>query len=345
MSLADSAAVLLVVGLLAYAVLGGADFGVGIWDATAGRGESGSRMRALIERSMGAVWETNHVWLIFTLVVFWTCFPVAFGSFTSTLFIPLFLAAVGIIFRGSTFALRGVPSGPGTGTVLTAVFAASSVLTPFFLGTLIGAVASGRVPVGNAAGDQLTSWWNPTSVLTGLLAIATGAYLAAVYLAADASRGGFADLAEALRVRALVAGVAAGAVAIGGLAVVRDDARPLYDGLMDEGLALVAASAVAGVATLILVWNRRYGLARVAATAAVAAVVLGWVVAQAPELLPGAVTVEEAAAPSATLAAVLIGGGLGMLILIPSLWYLLLLRFRGSLDKDTPVLSAGRDRA
>lgn len=339
MSLAGTAATLLVVGLLAYAILGGADFGVGVWDLTAGKGEGGARMRALIERSMGAVWETNHVWLIFVLVVFWTCFPVAFGSFASTLFVPLFLAAVGIILRGSTFALRGVPGGPRTGAVLTAVFAASSIATPFFLGTLVGAVASGGVPVGNAQGDPLTSWWNPTSVLVGVLAVVTGAHLAAVYLAADASRGGFTDLAERFRLRALASGTVAGVVAIGGLAVLRDDARVLYDGLLNEGLVFVVISALAGVTALALVWNRRYDLARIGAAAAVAAVVAGWAVAQAPELLPGALTVQEAAAPTVTLVAVLVGGGLGMLLLAPALWYLFRLRFRGSLDKDTPALS------
>lgn len=345
MSWAGVVAALMAVGMTAYAVLGGADFGVGIWDLTAGRGARGRRMRALIERSMGAVWETNHVWLIFVLVVFWTGFPVAFGSVMSTLYAPLFLAAVGIILRGSTFALRGVPlEGSAASRALTALFGLSSILTPFFLGTAVGAMASGGVPLGNAAGDGLTSWWNPTSVLVGVLAVVTGAHLAAVYLAADAAAGGLDDLAERLRVRALGAGVVAGVVAIGGLAVLHEDTPALYDGLTGgTGLAFVIVSAVAGVATLALVWRRRYGPSRATAAAAVVAVIAGWVAAQAPDLLPGVITVDEAAAPTATLVALVVGVLAGLCVLVPSLIYLFRLRFRGRLDKDIPILAPDRE--
>lgn len=345
MSLAGWVAALMVLGIAAYAVLGGADFGVGVWDLTAGRGRKGTRMRALIAGSMGAVWEANHVWLIFVLVIFWTGFPLAFGSVASTLFIPLFLAALGIIFRGSTYALRSVPSGRLTGALLTALFTLSSVLTPFFLGTIVGAMASGRVPIGNAAGDLVSSWWNPTSVLVGALAVVTGAYLAAVYLAADAGRNGLTDLADRFRLRAIGSGAVAGALAIGGLAVLRSDARPLYDGIVNEGLAFVIVSAAAGVATLALVWTRRYAWARVTGAAAVVAVIGGWVAAQAPELLPGVISLQDAAAPRITLVAVLVSVILGMLILIPALAYLFHLREQGRLDHDIPVLpvdEAGR---
>ena len=347
MSWAGTVAALLVIGLAAYAVLGGADFGVGVWDLTAGRGRPGRRLRALIERAMGAVWETNHVWLIFVLVVFWTGFPEAFGSVMSTLYIPLFLAAVGIILRGSTFALRGVPAeGSATGRILGLLFAASSILTPFFLGTVVGAVASGRVPLGNAAGDEITSWWNSTGVLVGALAVVTGAYLAAVYLAADADAADLDDLAERLRLRALAAGTVAGVVAIGGLAVLRDDARDLYDGLTtEEGLVFVAVSAGLGAATLVLLWLRRYAVARLTAPVAVLALIGGWVAAQAPELLPGAITVSEGAAPTATLVAVVVGVAAGLCVLVPAMAYLFRLRFRGRLDKDTPVLAPERERA
>lgn len=343
MSLPELVAGVMVLGLVAYAVLGGADFGVGVWDLTAGRGARGERMRAMIERAMGSVWETNHVWLIFVLVVFWTAFPVAFGSVASTLFVPLFLAAVGIIFRGTTFALRGVPAGPATGAALTVVFALSSVLTPFFLGTLVGAVASGGVPIGNASGDAVGSWWNPTSVTVGLIAVVTGAHLAAVYLAADSARAGLDDLAARFRVRALASGAVAGLAAMGGLLVLRADARDLFDGLTaGAGLVFVVLSAAAGMATLGLLWLRRPGVARVTAATAVAAIVVGFVAAQAPDLLPGEITVEEAAAPQATLLAVLVGGGIGMLVLVPALWYLFRLRFTGRLDKDVPALAPER---
>ncbi len=344
MSLADWCGALIVVGLTAYAVLGGADFGTGIWDATSGRGEEGSRVRRLIEHSMGPVWEANHVWLIFVLVVFWTAFPVPFGSVMSTLCVPLFLAAIGIILRGVAFATRGVHGGtPRAERAYRGLFALSSLLVPFFLGAAVGGVASGRVPVGNASGDLVTSWWNPTSVMTGLIAVATGAYLAAVYLAADARRIGEEDLADRMRLRALIAGVVAGALAVAGLGVLHEDVPELYDGLTTgDGLPLVILSAVAGVATLALVWWRRYGAARLSAAVAVGAILWGWVVAQHPAFLPGELTIDEAAAPRATLQALLIAVAIGAVVLVPSLVYLFRLFLTGRLEKDAPEDASGR---
>ena len=200
---------------------------------------------------MSPVWEANHVWLIFVLVILWTAFPVVFGSIFSTLSIPLFLAAIGIIFRGTAFALRGQAATINEARVLGAVFALSSVLIPFFLGAAIGGVASGRVPVGNAAGDLITSWLNPTSVLIGVVGVLSGAYLAAVYLAGDSERAELPDLVHAFRARALGIGVVTGVVALAGLLVLRSDARDLYDGLTSGGgLAMVLVSGAAGFATL-----------------------------------------------------------------------------------------------
>ena len=131
-------------------------------------------------------------------------------------------------------------------------FAVSSILTPFALGAAIGGIASGRVPVGNAQGDLVTSWLNPTSIALGVLAVATAAYLAAVYLAADAVRLGRPELERAFRGRAL---------AHGGGRRRRGARRPgrgaqrcasaIWDGLTSgAGLAAVLVSASAGAATL-----------------------------------------------------------------------------------------------
>ena len=324
-----------VLGLTAYAVLGGADFGAGFWDLTAGGAERGGRLRGMVQRSMSPVWEANHVWLIFVVVIVWTAFPVAFGSVTSTLSIPLFFAAVGIIFRGTAFALRGQAATINEARTLGAMFALSSVLVPFFLGATLGGVASGRVEVGNAAGDPVSSWLNPTSVLIGVIAVITGAYLSAVYLAGDARRAGLPDLVRAFRARALGSGITAGVVALGGLFVVREDARPLYDGLTSGGgLAMVILSALAGAATLFLVWKERFGLARVTAAAAVTAVTVGWVLAQEPYLLPDQLTLDEAAASHATLTALVISVAAGFIVLGPSLWYLSRLVLQGRLDQQ-----------
>jgi cytochrome d ubiquinol oxidase subunit II len=329
-------------GLTAYAVLGGADFGAGFWDLTAGGAERGGRPRGLIQRSMSPVWEANHVWLIFVLVVLWTCFPVFFGSIASTLYVPLLLAAIGIILRGTAFAVRGQAATMREARGFGAMFALSSVLVPFFLGAALGGIASGRVPVGNAAGSEWESWTGSTSILVGAIAVVTGAYLAAVFLAGDAAKLGEGDLAEAFRRRALGSGVLAGALAIGGLAVLRSDARPLYDGLTSgDGLAFVLASAAFGVATLALVWTRRYEIARAASAAAVACVAVGWAFAQEPDLLPGALTLDEAAASDATLTAVLIGVAVGMVVLVPSLVLLYRLTLRGDLYEAYEPLTTG----
>jgi len=332
---ADICAAFIVLGISAYAVLGSADFGAGFWDLTAGGARGGGRLRGMIQRSMAPVWEANHVWLIFVLVIAWTAFPIAFGSIFSTLYIPLFLAAIGIIFRGTAFALRGQAATVREARVLGATFALSSVLIPFFLGAAIGGVASGRVPVGNAAGDLIDSWLNPTSVLIGVVGVFSGAYLAAVYLAGDSARAGQSDLVRAFRARALGAGVVTGVVALCGLLVLRSDARPLFDGLTSgAGLAMVLLSAAAGVATLALLYAERYELARFSAAAAVAAVVIGWVIAQSPYVLPPELTLEQASASDAALSAVVIGVAGGMVILVPSLWFLYRLVLQGRLDQE-----------
>jgi cytochrome d ubiquinol oxidase subunit II len=289
----------------------------------------------MVQRSMSPVWEANHVWLIFVLVMVWTAFPVAFGSLFSTLAIPLFLAAIGIIFRGTAFALRGHAATIREARAIGATFALSSVLVPFCFGATIGGIASGRVPVGNQAGNTITSWLNPTSILIGVLAVSTGAYLAAVFLAGDSVRAGRPELARAFRGRALGTAVVTGVIAFAGLFVIRSDARALFDGLTSGGgLVAVLVSAAAGAATLWLVWSGRYGAARATAAAAVGAVTVGWVLAQSPYVLPPRLTLDQAAASDATLATLLIGMGIGALFLVPSLWYLYRLVLQGRLDQD-----------
>jgi cytochrome d ubiquinol oxidase subunit II len=331
--LAEIPLVFILVGLAAYAVLAGADFGAGFWTLTSGGGPRGQSLRAEARHAIGPVWEANHVWLIFVLVVCWTAYPPAFSSITSTLAVPLFVAAVGIILRGSAYALRGQAASTREGTVIDRIFGLSSILTPFALGAAVGAIASGRVPVGNAQGDLVTSWLNPTSVAIGVLATATGAYLAAVYLAADANRRGNPELAETLRLRALAAGVVTGAAALAGLLVVRSDVPRLWDGLTHgAGLAAVLCSAASGVATLALVASRRLEAARATAALAVVAVIAGWALAQRPLFLPG-LTVEAAAAGRSTLIAVIIAVAAGCVVLLPSLALLYALVLGGRFDR------------
>lgn len=333
MSLAAVPLLLALVGLALYVVLGGADFGAGLWQLLAGRGARGETVREHAHEAMAPVWEANHVWLIFVLVVVWTAYPVAFGSIASTLAVPLFVAAIGIIFRGTAYALRAGTSRLREQAAVDTVFGVSSVLAPFALGTVVGAIAAGRVPVGNAAGGLWSSWTGALPLTIGVLAVALGAYLAAVYLAADAVRHGSAQLERAFRARALVAGVVAGGLAVAGLVVAHADAHGLYEGLVGDGLPALVVSGLAGVGTLALVWTRRYEAARYSAALAVAAIVAGWALAQQPVLLPG-LTVAQAAAGHDTLVAIVVAVAAGALVLAPSLALLFTLTLRGRLGYE-----------
>ncbi|MDF2751717.1 MAG: Cytochrome bd-type quinol oxidase subunit 2-like protein [Gaiellaceae bacterium] len=333
MTLDEAPLALMLVGLAAYAVLGGADFGAAFWQLAA-RGERGVALREHAYRAMGPVWEANHVWLVFVLVVCWTAYPEAFASIFSTLTIPLFVAALGIILRGTAYAVHAGTAREIERRAVDAVFSISSVLTPFALGTAVGAIASGRVPVGNARGDLVTSWLNPSSIAVGILAVATGAYVAAAYLAGDAARAGLDDAAAAFRTRALGAGAVTGAIAFAALAVVAVDGDRVGERLLEwPALAAVAASAVAGLATLELVRRSRFEAARYGASAAVASVVAGWALAQRPELLPG-LTVEQAAAGRSTLLATVVAVAVGAVVVVPSLAVLFRLVLRGRFDTE-----------
>jgi cytochrome d ubiquinol oxidase subunit II len=343
MTLAEAVLSIMFVGLIAYGLFGGADFGGGIWDLLAGGTRRGAPQRNLIEHSIAPVWEANHVWLIFVLVVLWTAFPSAFAAVASTLYIPLTLAAFGMIARGSAFAFRKSVTTLGMRRFLGASFALSSLVTPFFLGAVVGGVASGRVPVGIAAGNVVTSWINPTSVLGGVLAVLVCAYLAAVFLCEDAHREGAKDLADQFRVRALGTAAVTGVVGIVGLFVLRADAPRLFSGLTGRAAPVVGVSVVAGLAALWLLVARRYVPARAASALAVTAILVGWAVGQYPYLLVPDLTIEEAAAGRASLVATFVALVVGALILFPALVYLYVLFQRNpaespSYDTATPAV-------
>src|SRR5919106_1509183 len=328
------------VGLALYTVLGGADFGAGFWQLFAGRGRQAERVREHAHHSMAPVWEANHVWLIFVLTVFWTAYPKAFGSIASTLAVPLFIAVLGIIFRGAAYAFRAGASSVRESARIDTIFALSSILTPFALGAAIGGIATDRVPVGNAAGHLWSSWLNATSIFIGVLAVATSAYLAAVYLAADAARGRHRELEQDFRLRALAAGVVAGAVAVAGIFIVNADNHALFNSLL-TGRALPA----------VIVSGRGYEPARYGAALAVAAIVAGWALARWPTILPG-LSVDQAAAGHDSLVAIIVAVLGGGVILFPALALLFLLAVTGRFaaaettpaEVGTHALRAGRPR-
>jgi cytochrome d ubiquinol oxidase subunit II len=322
MTLADVVAAAMFIGVIAYALLGGADFGSGFYDLTAGSGLRGGQLRALVDHSIGPVWEANHVWLIYVLVMWWTAFPKAFAAATTTLFIPFMLALAGIVLRGASFAFRKYAETFAQARLFGAIFGAASLITPFFLGTVAGAIASGRVPAAGY-GDPIGSWINATSLIGGLLAVSTCVFLAGVFLTADAARVGMPDLTVRLRKRTLAVGVAAGLIVFVGLYPILHDAPTLSHGLLGAALPLLIISALAGVITLVLLYRRTYSTARFFAASAVAAVVAGWGVGQYPWILVDRLTIAEAAGAGATLRGLLVVIVLAAVVVLPALGYLL----------------------
>jgi cytochrome d ubiquinol oxidase subunit II len=327
-------------GVACYAVLGGADYGAGFWDLTAGGAKRGARPRALIDRAMAPVWEANSVWLIFALVVLWTAFPPAFASIMSALFVPLGLAAVGIVLRGSAFVFRKPIQALAGRRFLGATFALSSVLTPFFLGACFGAIASGRVqasdPPAGPAGGTLSAWTNPASLLIGALAVLCAAFLAAVFLVFDARRVGDETLERYFRRRAIGSAAVTGLLAIAGLYVLRSDAPYIYHRLVHQGLAFIFFSAAGGVACLTLMASGITVAIRGFAVGAVLAVLAGWGVAQYPYLLPTSLTIEAGAGAPATLAWVVVVFLIAAVTAVPALAFLFLLDQRGRLEEGPP---------
>ena len=324
----DLPIILILVGLCAYGVLAGADFGAGFWILSS---RSDGRLADHARHSIGPVWEANHVWLIFIIVVSWTAYPRALASITSTLAIALLIGLLGIILRGAAYALRAQADGPA-GRRIERALGVASILAPFALGAAAGGIASGHVPVGNERGGLLTSWLNPTGIAVGVVCVVTGWYLAAVYLAADAQRQGQQDLVQAFRSRALRTGVLAGGCALVALWVVRGHAHPIWDGLTRGwGIVPLIVSILAGAATMLLASRSAFRAARWFASLAVTAVIGGWGIAQLPNLLPG-LTIDQAAASPATLVALTIALGVGALVLCPSLVLLFRLALTGRFD-------------
>jgi cytochrome bd ubiquinol oxidase subunit II len=321
-TLATVVAAAMFVGVIAYGLFGGADFGSGFYDLTAGSGRRAAEIRLLVDHSIGPVWEANHVWLIYIVVIWWTGFPIAFAAATTTLFIPLWLALAGIVLRGASFAFRKYAATFAEARLFGAVFAASSLITPFFLGTVAGAIASGRVPAGGY-GDRISSWLNPTSLVGGCLAVSTCAFLAGVFLTADAARVEIPGLAERLRRRVLAVGIVIGLIVFAGLYPVLHDAPTLSQGLLGAASPLLGLAALAGGITLLLLYRRSYPMARVFAAAAAGAVITGWGVAQYPWMLVDQLTINGAAGAHTTLTALLVVIALAVVIVLPPFGYLL----------------------
>jgi len=324
MGLSDVVAMLLFVGVVAYALFGGADFGCGFWDLTAGGADRGAPIRHQIDKSIGPVWEANHVWLIYILVFLWTAFPRPFAAIMTTLFVPWLLVGLGIVLRGGAFAFRKFSTTFGEARMHGVMFATSSVLTPFFLGMIAGAVASGRVPA-DGDGHLLSSWTGPTSWIGGTLAVLTTTFLAGTFLAADARRGGNEALAAEMGRKSLIAGAVTGAAALAAAITIEIDAPTLASGLHGRGLPIIAVSAIAGSASVWLLHKGDYARARVGAVAAVGAIVIGWGIGQYEWILVDQVLIPDGIGARSTQVGLLIVFAMAAVTAVPALIWLYVL--------------------
>ncbi len=322
MTLTYAILIILWLSLIAYAVLGGADFGGGIWDFFA-FGKEAERQRRLIGQALGPVWEANHVWLIFLIVGLFTAFPPAFSILSTALFVPFTLAVIGIVLRGAAFIFRA-NSEAVTSKVWGRVFSTASTITPFFFGTAAAAVASGQVHVqgGRVQTDLLAGWTTPFALTIGALALSLCAVLAAVNLIIEAQHNNDAELVEVFRRRAMIAGAITLVLDTAAFILSPFQAPLLWHGLLDHALPLAIATALIGLGAATSLFLRRYRLARVLAFTTTALIFASWGLSQFPYLVPVAVTINTAASPPSTLLALLIGTSIGMALLLPSLWFL-----------------------
>ncbi|HEX6347871.1 MAG TPA: cytochrome d ubiquinol oxidase subunit II [Candidatus Dormibacteraeota bacterium] len=319
--LSDVIAAALLLAITAYSTAGGVDFGAGIWDLLAGRGSRGEQARELIDHAMAPVWEVNNVWLVLAIVVCWTGFPALFQAAFLNLY-PLYtLALLGLILRGAFFAFRHVAGTESERGIANLVFGLSSVLTPFFFAASLGAIASGRLePFG------------PLPVAFGLVSLAATAFSGASFLVGDARRHA-PELVDYFRRRAIAAALALMGVGTIGLVVVAAERRELLTGMVTTlALPFVLATVVLTPLVAGLLWRRVFKLYRLLTVTAVGSMVIAWGVAQSPYLLPGRLTIEQAAAPTATQV-VLVVVALGVALVVgPAIGLLLFLDQRSLLE-------------
>lgn len=335
MDLEKIAAIVVLTGVIAYAILGGADFGGGIWSALASGPRAGQQRNALY-KAIGPVWETNNVWLVFAVVVLFTAFPRAFGDLFTALLVPLSVGLIGVVFRGAAFAFRNFAreSGAGSVPVYGVAFSIASVAAPFAFGVALGATACGEITLNNGAvtSGLYAPWMHALPILFGVTAVAVCAFLTANYMTTRSS----GELREDFRRRGLLAGIAVGALAAITLAVSYWDARDFWDLWQRPApLAMSGVALVAGLGSLFVLWRRWYALAPMAAGGAMALLVAAWGVIQYPYFIVPSQKIFDVASNHAMIQSALIGLLCGAVILVPSL-LLLYLSFVAESAEEAP---------
>jgi len=331
----------MVASLVLYALLGGADYGGGVWDLFA-FGRRAREQRALIADAIGPVWEANHVWLILVIVILFTAFPPAFAVIATALHIPITLLLIGIVLRGTAFTFRSYDvQRDDVQRRWSLVFSIASIITPILLGVILGAIASGTIRVENSAVTSgfLNSWLAPFPFAVGFFALALFAFLAAVYLTVEAEQratqsqdqnqnvvsNGPRKLSEDFRLRALLAGVAVGLLALTVFILAGTGAPSVRAGISRTwwALGLHLLTAIFAIGAFATLWTRRYKAARICAAGQVTLILLGWAFAQYPNLVEPDLSLTSAAAPPITLELLLAALIAGALLLFPSYYYLI----------------------
>lgn len=322
------------ISLILYALMGGADFGGGVWDLLA-TGPRAARQKETISNAIAPIWEANHVWLILVIVLLFTAWPRAFAAMMTALHIPLTMMLLGIVLRGTAFVFRKYDSKRDeVQRRWSQVFGISSVFTPVIQGMTLGALTTGDIRL---SGDVITTgffagWLSPFAIGCGLFALGLFAFLAATYLTVDAA--GDSQLQDDFRRRALISGGALVPLGLGVFITSKEGAPEMYAGLTNWWAPLLLGwTFVSAVAALGALWARRFRLARAAAIAEVTSILLGWCVAQYPHLVYPDLTITNSAAPAVTLRLLIIALGLGAIVLLPSLYYL----FRVFKGRDAPL--------
>ena len=334
--LGDIVAFVLLLCITAYSVAGGVDYGAGIWDLFAGRGAQAERVRSLIDHAMAPVWEANNVWLVLAIVICWTGFPVLFAAVFASLY-PLYaFALLGVILRGAFFAFRHVADEPSAQRRTGLVFGISSLLTPFFFAANLGAIASGRVGLGGPTTSVLAASFSPMSISFGLVSLAATAFSGASFLVGDARRYGMPDMVDYFRRRAVIASgvlIAMGSVA---LVIIGVEAPGLLRAMLfGLGTAFAIITIVLTPVVGWLLWRGVFRGYRLLTVAAVSSLVLAWGLAQSPFMLPGVLTIAQAAAPAPTLILLLIVTLCVVVVILPSLALLVYLDQRSVLESST----------
>lgn len=323
---AEHVFVLMGAALTLYLLTGGADFGGGIWDLLAGRGERGRARRRVIAEAIAPIWEANHIWLILLVVLLFTVFPVAFAAMSIALHIPLAIALVGIVLRGSAFVFRAY--GLDTPTWQSGwgrVFAVSSLLTPWFLGAAFASLATGAIRWDGAkvTSGFVAGWTSGFAALVGAMTVAFCALLAAVYLAVERDGARDAALSDDFRRRAVGAQVATGLFGTAALGLATLDAPAFFDALLhDAGVWVLGGTMALGFATLALLLTRRVRGARIGAAGQAVGVVLGFGLAMQGHLVRPDLPLTAAGARAETLAVLGPTLAIGAVVLIPALWWL-----------------------